>query len=166
MCGNQQLESLKFENGELSLLNVASIERWPEIGKQEIEALRNQHFPELKLIEKDFAQILKLSGGHPRLLHQCLSIRQKSKNPSDEQYNELLTTNEHIWQLFTPYCKDTRKEQLLKWLERDCLAHKEPFIINNLLRELYWKNLLVNRHDHLCWRCTAIRIIGKKVLTG
>jgi len=166
LCGNQKLENLKFSNGTLSLLNVASIERWPELGKTEIFALCKQAFPKVQLTEVDVHQILKLSGGHPGLLRACLNIKQIAPNLSYAKYNdEFLSENKYIWQSFTPYCHDNEmRKQLLEWLEKDCLGQKQPYIINQLLRELYWKNLLVNRDGQLCWRCEAIRMIGKKVL--
>jgi len=37
-------------------------------------------------------------------------------------------------------------------------------IINPLMRQLYWRNLLVACEKRLCWRCEALLLAGREVL--
>ncbi|MCP4695438.1 MAG: hypothetical protein GY862_01115 [Gammaproteobacteria bacterium] len=55
------------------------------------------------------------------------------------------------------------------WLQKERLAEFEPYIKNDLLRELYWKNLLVRRDSAsgqtwLYWRCPALQRGGLNIL--
>ena len=74
---------------------------------------------------------------------------------------------------FTPFLQDSRaKKQIGEWLHQEHLGEMRPYIIDDLKRELYWKNLLVGKQlaelnstkKYLCWRCEAIRIAGREIL--
>lgn len=197
VCGGQQLETLKFlkkfdfNDRRMSLVHHAEVMYWPELGKTEVLALCGCAFSDLHLKDGEAEQILEISGGHPELLKECLTIKQAKKTLSIEECNQLLSTNRHIWSLFTPYGKDKEaREKTLNWLKvnslelgrRRGLFLDEPFIREDLLRELYWKNLLVKRDEsvdpdldsyyrttryrttRLYWRCEAIRMAGRQVL--
>ncbi len=44
LCGGETLEYLKYKDGELSLLNLAEAERWPELVCDEVYALCHERF--------------------------------------------------------------------------------------------------------------------------
>jgi hypothetical protein len=73
-------------------------------------------------------------------------------------------------QLFIPLKKTSTQGQWGKWLEQDKLTEWQPYILDDILRELYWKNALVRREKDgksgLYWRCEAMRMAGKKILGG
>lgn len=163
LCGGQKLEGLKFQGGALSLLNSAELRCWPELRKTEVQQMCHHAFKRISLTEGDIEAILKISGGHPQLLKCCLTVKHDEPALTLDKYDDYL--REPIWPFFTPYREDeTTRKQVLSWLGKEDLGGATPFILNDLLRELYWKNLLVKRNGRLCWRCEAIRSTGKSVL--
>jgi DNA-binding XRE family transcriptional regulator len=48
LCGGEQLERLKYVEGELSLLNIAHDQRWPEPSLSEVKALAEYRFNQLR----------------------------------------------------------------------------------------------------------------------
>jgi len=163
ICGNKYLEELKFKEGALSLLNIAKIKRWPELGIKEVQDLRDCRFKGMKLTDDLIEDFLNISGGHPQLLNECLKIYQNSPRLGLIEYSEMLTELDHVWQLFIPFKNSTEEKRIVKLLQQDDLGRTKPYILDDLLRELYWKNLLVNREKHLFWRCEAIKEVGLEI---
>jgi len=59
--------------------------------------------------------------------------------------------------------------KVLDWLQQEQdLGKAQPFILDELKRKLFWKNLLVEREvggeRRLCWRCEALRMAGLQIL--
>ena len=76
---------------------------------------------------------------------------------------EALPLHRFLWQLFKPFADE--KEPLCDWLAREELG--QPFVLwhhDELLRRLYWANLLVERNGGFSWRCDAIQKVGQRVL--
>ena len=164
ICGNKHLEELKFKEGALSLLNIAEIKRWPELGTEEVQNLRDYRFKKIKLTNDLIEDFLKISGGHPQLLNECLKIYQKYPKLSLIEYPEKLTELDYVWQLFIPFKRSSKEKRIVKLLQHNDLGRAKPYILDDLLRELYWKNLLVNREKRLCWRCETIKTVGIEIL--
>jgi transcriptional regulator with XRE-family HTH domain len=169
LCGGNKLAALKYKYGHLSLLNIATVEHWPELGRAEVKALGEHRFELLDLDDATADDLLEVSGGHPQLLNECLKLQKQNPllNPTD--FVEELTQCDALWQSFLPFDKDQQARQTIcEWLKQDKLAYWQPYIQNELLRELYWKNLLVKRDNNgkqgLEWRCDAVRMAGKRIL--
>lgn len=172
LCGGEKLADMKYQNGDMSLLNHAKVEHWPELGFPEIYALRDYRFKELQL-HNVIDQFLTISGAHPQLLNDCLELRKEKPELSLDDYPKELSQRDYVWQLFTQlqHNLDTSaKQQILEWLQREDVSDAQPYILHPLLRQLYWKNLLVEREfngkQRLCWRCEALRIAGKNILNS
>jgi transcriptional regulator with XRE-family HTH domain len=171
LCGGEKLERLKYGEGELSLLDHAKDERWAEIGLSEVKALAEYRF-ELQLDDNRAKELLAISGGHPQLLDECLTLQQQKPTLSLADYPERLSQSQYALQGFTPFIQDeSARQQVSNWLQQDDLGTFTYFINDNLLRKLYWKNLLVVRENvdgekRLCWRCEALKMAGKKILAG
>jgi len=175
-CGGASLADLKFKQGAMSLLNLAEIQRWPELGRVEVQALAKYRFEELQLNNDLADELLNTSGAHPLLLNDCLKIRHDHPNFALDKYTRLLSKLDYVWQLFTPFRQDSRaKKQIGEWLEQEHLGEMQPYILDDLKRQLYWKNLLVGKElggmgeeiikkKYLCWRCEAIQMAGREVL--
>jgi hypothetical protein len=176
VCGGETLESLKYKEGKLSLLNIAEDERWPaELGRDEVYAWRNDRFKELLLDDVLVDELLTISGGHPGLLNECLTLRQEQPDLPLSDYPERLSQCEHAQQPFRQLAQDDKAMQqaVSKRLSQDGdLGKFTPFIPHDDLRQLYWKNLLVVREidgnsfgkKRLFWRCDALRMAGHKIL--
>lgn len=168
LCGGEQLAALKYQNGSLSLLNFAKDEHWPELGIAEVKEWCNHRFKEVQLNEDLVNKLLKVSGGHPQLLNKCFAL-QLDYPLLDvmRNYPEKLSQSDELWQLFMPFrTKDQEiRQQVCQCLgKQGKLANWQPYILDEVLRELYWKNLLVWRDDELHWRCEAMRMAGKEIL--
>ncbi len=68
ICGGAALADLKYQGGDLSLLNIAASEHWPELSVEDLQ--RNAaNVPDYLL-----ARALHLSGGHPLLAQAALTL--------------------------------------------------------------------------------------------
>jgi hypothetical protein len=171
LCGGEKLADMKYQHGNMSLLNHAKVEHWPELGIQEIYALRDSRFKELRL-DDVIDQFLTISGAHPQLLNDCLELRQENPELSLDDYPQELSQRDYVWQAFTQLqsLNTSAQQQIQEWLQREDVGNAQPYILNPLLRQLYWKNLLVEREfkgkQRLCWRCKALRIAGNNILNS
>jgi hypothetical protein len=173
LCGGEKLAELYYSQ-TTTLLDYAIVEHWQELGVAEVKALCQYRFPTLQSTDKVVEKLLILSGGHPTLLHFFLEIKQQApKLPLDDYPDKLLRENEvwkrEVWKLFTPFTRHNEtRQQVYEWLQQEDLGKAQPFIFDDLLRQLYWKNLLVEREingeKRLLWRCQALREIGKNIL--
>jgi len=171
LCGGEKLERLKYGEGELSLLNIAEDKRWPEIGLSEVKALAEYRFNDLQLDDDRAKELLEISGGHPQLLSECLTLQQQQPFLSLADYPNRLSQSQYARQGFTPFIQDnSARQQVYQWLQQDDLGAFTHFISDNLLRKLYWKNMLtvreVDQEKRLCWRCEALKMAGKEILAG
>ncbi|RKZ76052.1 MAG: hypothetical protein DRR19_28930 [Candidatus Parabeggiatoa sp. nov. 1] len=171
LCGGEKLERLKYGEGELSLLNIAEDKRWPELGLSEVKALAKYRFNDLRLDDDLANELLAISGGHPQLLSECLTLQQQEPILSLANYPDRLSHSQYARQGFTPFIQNkSARQQVSKWLQQDDLGTFTHFIDDNLLRKLYWKNLLTVREvgweKRLCWRCEALKMAGQKILAG
>lgn len=178
LCGGEKLADLKYQSGLLSLLNFATVEYWPELGIKEVKALYQCRYEKEKELDDQVAEdLLKISGGHPQLLNQCFLFQRNSPNDWRDltDYSNKLSKTEEVWQLFTPLTEkdDDTVQRLCELLERKykpLLSYWQPYIPDKLLRELYWRNLLVWRDKNdepdekeLYWRCEAVRMAGEQI---
>jgi DNA-binding XRE family transcriptional regulator len=165
LCGGEKLAELKYRTSNLALLTHATVKRWPEMTRAEVYALRDYRFRGLWLDDNMVDELLTISGAQPQLLDECLRIKQQQPQLEFWEYPGTLSESDCVWQLFTPFTQDTlTKQQLTKWLQQEELGKAHPYIFDDLLRQLYWKNLLVERNKRLYWRCDTLRIAGLKIL--
>jgi hypothetical protein len=165
LCGSAGLAELKYADGELSMLNVAREREWPELGLADVRRMSALRYPEEALDDAQTEAILAASGGHPRLIRLCLERRHQQGGMDRDGYTRILAGSRELYSLFTPYKRDAEAvERICAWLGQDDVGPSEPYIHDELLRRLYWHNLLRHRGERLCWRCGAIRHGGKAVL--
>lgn len=165
LCGAEKLAELKYREGNLALLTHSTVERWPEMTRSEVYALRDYRFKGLRLNDAEVDEFLAISGAQPQLLNECLRLKQQSPHLEMEDYPRRLSDSDCVWQFFTPFTQDTgAQQQVCEWLQQEELGRAQPFILDDLLRQLYWRNLLVERDRRLYWRCDALRIGGLKIL--
>ena len=165
LCGGERLAELKYRTNNLALLTHATVKRWPEMTRAEVYALRDYRFSGLWLDDHMVDELLTISGAQPQLLDECLRIRQQQPHLEFWEYPNTLSESDCVWQLFTPFTRDSSiKQQLAQWLQQEELGKAQPYILNDLLRQLYWKNLLVERDKRLYWRCNTLRMAGLKIL--
>jgi len=166
LCGGQKLAELKFAGGNLSLLNNAGVEEWPELTVDDVQRLYCQCYPEQSLSRKAAHALLTVSGGHPVLLQRCLEYRVHNPRAVIKNYPQWLKQETVLTAAFTQFKKkNNNTKQLCKWLAQPNVAPAQPYIFDDLLREVYWLNLLVKRNNRLVWRCEAVREAGREILS-
>lgn len=164
ICGGAALADLKYQGGDLSLLNIAASESWPELG---VEDLRRA-MPEVA--DDTLARALHLSGGHP-LLAQAALVLLADASLDDEAVTETLSTHPRLWEALVPLLRDAATRCAVQgWLARPDLGPARPYLADPLLRQLYWANLVAARTQPqgacLQWRCEAIRRAVRQVIEG
>ena len=163
LCGGQKLAELKFADGSSSLLNCAGVEEWPELTISDTQRLHQQLFPAHSLSKEKAQLLLTVSGGHPTLLHSCLEYHEQGMNA--DEYAQRLKQDAILVTAFAKFKKNTSQcQQLCEWLQQVDVAPAQPYLFDDLLREIYWANLLVKQHNRLEWRCEVVREAGLEIL--
>lgn len=166
ICGGAALADLKYQGGDLSLLNIAASEQWPELSVEDLQ--RNAaNAPDYLL-----ARALHLSGGHPLLAQAALTLLATPSADAtldDEAVIATLSTHPRLWEALLPLLREPAARTAIDaWLDRPRLAPARPYLVDPVLRQLYWHNLLTARPHAdgawLEWRCEAIRRTARQVI--
>jgi hypothetical protein len=159
LLGDQKLVELRYGKGRSPLLNIINvIKLWPELRVEDVRQL----YP---VLDVDTAQaFLDMSGGLPKLLAQCWEYFEKRLPISD--CPKRLQKSASLVDAFMPFTDKpvTEKQQICQWLAQEDLGPTEEYIRDDLLRQLYWSNLLTERNERLVWRCEVIRKAGQEIL--
>ena len=159
--GGERLAALKYERGEVhSVLSSAERRDWPETTVDDVLAWQQVTYPELAFGQRDAADVRTLCGGQPRWIRHCLGVRRRG-----EDERRALAKYEAIDQVFLPYRGDAEaRRRICGWLGQDDLGAWEAWIGNELLRRLYWKNVLREQDGRIVWRSDVARDVGRRVL--
>ena len=160
MMGGKRLASHKYDNGQMSLLNIALDAPIPEPGVDDVRHVFSDVYPDLDLTDEELQEVLDFTGGHPLLLHHCLA--QKAKSAA--QCDALLQQSHLPGQLFLRFRDNASRDALKSLLQKEDLGPFDLWPMNRLLRNLYWRNLITNRNGRLRWRCEYIRKVGMEVV--
>ena len=166
ICGGAALADLKYQGGDLSLLNIAASQQWPELVVDDLQRTAPD-VPDYLL-----SRALHLSGGHPLLAQAAVTLLTTSSPEAvldDEAVITTLSTHPRLWEALLPLLRDAQARAAIgSWLDRARLAPARPYLVDPLLRQLYWHNLLAVRvHADgawLEWRCDAVRRCARHVI--
>ncbi|WP_165672809.1 hypothetical protein [Metapseudomonas otitidis] len=170
LCGGEALADLKYRSGDLSLLNIAQVVHWPEIGPGDLEALALQRWPGRPFDPAALGVLLETTGGHPALVEEGLqALADPGEGPSAETLNHQLMGSERLWQAFLPLAEEpSARARLQERLQADDLGRAHPYLADAELRRLFWNNLITARETEagarLQWRSSVIREAGLKVI--
>ncbi|MCC7633493.1 hypothetical protein [Stenotrophomonas rhizophila] len=159
ICGGAALADLKYQGGDLSLLNIAASESWPELDADDLQRGSATVLPLATRV-----RALHLSGGHPLLAQAALALLEEAAGgpaPDDAALTETLATHPRLWEALLPLLRErAARTAIAAWLARTRLGPARPYLVDPLLRQLYWNNLLAARThpdgQWLEWRCAAI----------
>ena len=160
MMGGEQLARLKYAHGSHSLLNIAQELPIPKLDHRDIQEIFAGIYPQLDLSPEQLKALLEFTGCHPRLLHYCL---QKGAD-SPAKAEKLLRSSPLPAQLFTRFHQMDDRIRLCGFLANIRLDRYDPWPADELLRRLYWNNLITCRGQDFCWRCEFIRQTGRELL--
>jgi len=167
ICGGEKLAELYFRGGVLSFLSHATVQTWPELTVADVRRMTAQEAAGRTIDDTTAQALLAVSGGHPRLLQHCLSGGPLAPGSDAAAWRASLLTAPFVWHLFTPFMHDVdRQQRLCQLLAHQDVGRNVPYLSDELLRHLYWKNLLKSSPDgqRLIWRCEALRLAGLHVL--
>ncbi len=158
ISGGEHLSSLKYANGDHSLLNIAD----NYLVDPGIDQLISGYSPKLDGIsEQQLAMIEKASGAHPGLVREQLDYLRKNPNASLNELIELVLENDQLYCDFNLVYQHTDTEPLARYLTQRDLGKYRPYLPDKTLRKLFWQNLIKKTKDnHLVWRSETIRSFG------
>lgn len=165
ICGGAALSDLKYRGGDLSLLNIAAASHWPDMQGDDLLAIARQR----DLVLREPERALRLCGGHPLLAEPAIGLLAEKTARSDAELTELLAMHPRLWQALLPVLGEPQARAVIgDWLQRPRLSPARPYLLDPVLRALYWANLVVARqHDDglwLEWRCDAIRVAARQIV--
>jgi len=141
MMGGERLAALKYASGSMSLLNIAEELPIPQLTHRDLHDLFGQQYGQLNLSSQQLRTVLEFTGCHPRLLPYCLQQGADSA-PACEQ---VLRQSPLPSQLFTHFRAEKDRLPLCTLLTQSTLGRFTLWSDNELLRRLYWANLITRR---------------------
>ena len=176
LCGGEALADLKYRSGDLSLLNIAQVNHWPEPTLDDLVVLARHRWPEQPWAVPVLAALQDLSGAHPALFEEGLqwlvdhgtAALQGDVVAVGELRSHLLGSA-RLWQTFLPLAQaPASRQRLAQLLQAPDLGRARPYLQDDDLRRLFWGNLIHVRGAgdaaRLHWRCPIVREAGLMVL--
>lgn len=173
LCGGEALADLKYRSGDLSLLNIAQVNHWPDPSLEDLTQLACHRWPEHTWTAPVVAALQAHSGGHPALFEEGLQwlVDQGvgEGHASSTALHTHLSSSPRLWQTFLPLAQaPATRVRLQQLLQADDLGRARPYLQDDELRRLFWGNLIHVRGTgdaaRLHWRCATIRDAGLMVL--
>jgi len=168
--GGEQLAELRYEAGDVSLLNLAGARLWPDLTEADVDWLFDQRETGASLKVGEAAAILRATGGEPRLVARCLRERADAGPDGAVDYERIVAGHDIATSWFVPFKRNnsdaTKARRFLK--EADQGVYAAPWFSDAVKRRLFWKNALAVREvdgvTRLRWRCDALREAGRGIL--
>lgn len=176
LCGGEGLADLKYRAGDLSLLNIAQVNHWPEPTLDDLMVLARHRWPEQPWTSSVLAALRDLTGAHPALFEEGLQWLQdhgmaalQGDAAAAQALHSHLLASPRLWQTFLPLAKvPASRERLRQLLQVPDLGRAHPYLQDDDLRRLFWGNLIHGRGvgdaARLHWRCPIVREAGLRVL--
>ncbi|RYF22879.1 MAG: hypothetical protein EOO33_14715 [Comamonadaceae bacterium] len=173
LCGGEALADLKYRSGDLSLLNIAQVNHWPEPTQGDLELLARHRWPEHAWPRPLMEQLQAASGSHPALFEEGLQwLVDHGAGVGGNLPAALLAhlaASPRLWQTFLPLAQEpAARQRLQQLLNAPDLGRARPYLQDADLRRLFWGNLVHVRgagdEARLHWRCEVIRKAGLTVL--
>ncbi len=160
IMGGERLAALKYQQSAHSLLNQLDEQRIPHLQLTDLNDIYLHRFPDLELSKAELQIMLDFTGQHPRLLEACFQALQLGKT----NWQTHISNNGTLSQLYALFQSNSDREALCQLLQQEQLGRYMAWLDNELLRRLYWQNLITDRNGQLVWRCDLIRNAGKELL--
>jgi hypothetical protein len=173
LCGGEALADLKYRSGDMSLLNIAQVNHWPEPTLEDFAILARQRWPGHDWPTAVLSHLLDASGGHPALFEEGLQWLVEQGINTTQAASAALRTHlagsPRLWQTFLPLAQPgAASDRLRSLLQADDLGRARPYLQDDDLRRLFWGNLVHVRGSgdaaRLHWRCDTVRQAGRMVL--
>jgi len=137
--GGKKLAQLAYGNGNMSLFSNADVQ------------LAENEDSNLSTI------ITTLTGSHPKLNSLCKNMEEKR---DEDFYRKSLISSANLPMIFKGY---NDIEKLCRCFEETSFGLYNLWHADELIRDLFWENLLKELDGKLVWRSEFIREIGKSL---
>ena len=147
ILGRKRLAKLKYEENEdgNSPLNYFDELLIPTPSLEDYKQMEN--------IEDDISDIYQLTGGHPELMKFCL--RNKS-----EKYQVLILDSNYGDKFFRKYYN--KRDRILALFEQDSFSQFSLWSHDELIRDLFWDNLIVEDGNRFKWISPIVAELGMR----
>lgn len=161
LCGGQKLAQQRYGEADLSFLNHAEAEQWPDPNTADVLAWQRQEFVRPALDEAAARDLLQSAGGHPGVIRWCLDRwDNEGGSPAWSEWSYTCTALWETWHRL----KSRDVTQLKESLDRDTFGPPISWPMDAAVRRLFWNDLLTIRRDRLAWRADVVRQVGREVL--
>ena len=157
VMGSEQLAAAKYSLGEHSFFNDLDEMRLPDVSLQDLRDIYLNRYRNLKIDEETLLELLAFTGKHPRLLESSLQCLKRG----DRNWQTSIKNSPIGSQLFNKFQNETDMQRLQKLLGNTNLGRYDAWPQDNLIRKLYWQNLLTEDNGLLVWRCQFIFETGR-----
>ncbi len=159
LCGGEQLSALKYAQGDLSLLNIATaylmefnLLNW--LTSNQTTAL---NMDEPKNIHQSLYGWI---GNHPSLASSLCQA-----DPNTDSPELVIMNSDVLFCDFNQVIQHSSETELKQKLLSNDLGSYRPYIQDPVLRKLFWLNLIrKNDNNQLVWQSEAIRTFGLNLL--
>jgi len=121
----------------------------------------------MALLDSTASKILTDCGGHNGLMIACLEMLEQNTQPEKQRWDIALAGHDSLWQAIVPMIgKPENRDRLAELVQDQTIGPARPYLVDPLLRDLFWRNLIANigENGHLQWRCPAIRQTVEQIL--
>ena len=160
VMGGERLAAAKYELGKHSFFNDLEEMRLPDVGLQDLKDIYLQRYANIDVTDQVLREILSFTGKHPRLLEGCLH----QLNRGETDWKTAISNSPLPSQLFTKFRNKEDSNRLVELLQRDSLGPQNAWLQDQLMRKLYWQNLLTTDNGQYIWRCEFIQKTGQELL--
>jgi hypothetical protein len=169
LVGGEELAALMASSeAGLSPLNHLQALCWPELNAGDVLAMAARAGLRPALTPDAAARLLTAAGGHPRLIIDAL--REIGDGDGPGQAAARFPASQTLARHFRKLAATPEREGALRGLlDADDHGPFRDWIRDDLIRGLYWRNLLrvepTHRGERLVWRCEAVREAGRRALS-
>ena len=160
VIGGERLAAMKYQHGAMSFLNKLEEMRLPQANQRDVREIYLQRYPGLQLTDAQVQTMLDFTGQHPRLLEACLLALRQGQNDWQTSVRHGALPS----QLFTRFRSDADAVPLCGLLKQTTLGRYDVWPQDELVRRLYWQNLITDCRGQFVWRCDFIRDTGLEIL--
>lgn len=160
VIGGERLAAMKYQYGTMSFLNKLEEMRLPQANQRDVREIYLQRYPGLQLENGQLQAMLDFTGQHPRLLEACLQATRQGQS----DWQTCVRHGSLPSQLFTRFRSDADAVPLCGLLRQDKLGKYDAWPQDELVRRLYWQNLITDCRGQFVWRCDFIRETGRELL--
>jgi hypothetical protein len=162
LCGGERLHDLRDANGLHSLLSRAQIAMWPDLTADDIRRFAPEG---VSVDDATLARILDAAGGHPLVVRELL----EAGNWDAVAMEQSVSSSHTIWNALNRLVRsDGMRRKLERLVENADLGPSQPYYHNDVLRHLFWRNLvcdsLIDGRRRLVWRCDAVRSVASVMI--